>query len=368
MAKETTVLERQGWKVIKSLGEGGQAKVYLAQREGSSPCAVKVLRSGQATQAYRRFHQEIEALKKVDHPGVIRIVEHGSDDDEQLHFYAMDYMEGVKPLKKIIGTEENFFFGDSLKSLSLYLKILEALDACEKAKIVHRDLSLGNVLLTHDGEGIKLIDFGCCHVDQGSLLTLTDENVGTPNYRSPECEAFTSQQPTIRADLYSAGKILWSLITNKQAFPREKPVFNDLSLNNVFPESPATWHLHLIFAKTIRHKPDDRYPSALAAIVHAKKIKACIVGQIPPLEVLASPTCPICRVGTLVTPSYFASHTLVDGEKFMTGQPDVEVIRHINDMEEKHCEGHFVCAYCGFSGYFITPIARRVLNSRKTLE
>jgi serine/threonine protein kinase len=140
--------------------------------------ALKVLRTEEGKQSYDRFHREVEALKKVDHPGVVKIVAHGGDEAEGLHFYVMEYIEGLQPLKRIVGTSENPFFRDALKSLNIYIRILEALQACEKAGVVHRDLSLGNVMIFPDYQAVKLIDFGCCFIEDGHCITLTDEAAG----------------------------------------------------------------------------------------------------------------------------------------------------------------------------------------------
>src|SRR5207245_774412 len=98
----------------------------------------------------------------------------------------------------------------------------------------HRDLSPANVLVTDDGR-IILIDFGLCQIENGNRVTLTAEAVGTQHYRPPECSGFSSTVVTSKADLYSAGKILWSMVTNQFVFDREEPAFNELALSQLLP-------------------------------------------------------------------------------------------------------------------------------------
>jgi serine/threonine protein kinase len=225
----------------------------------------------------------------------VKFIEAGSSPDGTLHFYVMEYLEGVKPLKKFFETDSPFK-GNALKSLSIYIGFLEALQACQKVNVVHRDLSPGNVLITPDHEGVKLIDFGCCFLHDGDCITLSDEAVGTPCYRAPECEDGTGREPTIKADLYSAGKILWSLVTNKKAPGGERAFFDQKSLTKVLPNDWATWHLHLIFENTIRRRPDARYPDVATALAHARDVRERIEGGYLPLEMVVAGKyrCPLC--------------------------------------------------------------------------
>jgi serine/threonine protein kinase len=239
-------LESAGWQFLGSLGGGGQANLYrVAKPRTEEPVyAAKVLKNVSSAQAYQRFYREVASIKNLDHPGIIKILDH-SDKDGSFHFYVMEFDEEWTPLKGMVGTGQNPYHRNATRSIEVYIRILEALVACEAAGIVHRDLSLGNILVT-PGDGIKLIDFGCCYVEAtGEYITLVDEAVGTPNYRAPETEGGNDAGITTRADLYSAGKILWSLVTNRKAFARQKPVFNELSLDTLLRDDPDTWHLFM---------------------------------------------------------------------------------------------------------------------------
>ena len=229
------------WKATgRTLGQGGQATVVEVQDsrdEHPGNYALKGLASGKPAKAYERFVREIDALRSITHPGIIRVVDHSVPDCD-FHFYVMELLEGVHPLKKLLGTPHNPYFGDVLASLSLFIDLLSAIEACEKAGIVHRDLSPSNTLILPN-KSPKLIDFGICRVQDAETITLTDEGVGTQNYMAPECESgATNGKITSQAGYLLSGQDLWSAITNQQAFAREAPVFGHKSLKALFPEIP----------------------------------------------------------------------------------------------------------------------------------
>ena len=288
------------WKSIgRTLGRGGQAQVEVVIDKTAGdeePYALKALAPDRPKHAYERFSREIEAIKQVNHPGVIKIFDH-SEPGDSFQYYVMEYIQGITSLKHFLESDNNPYHCDPLKSLELFIKIVEATEACSQVGIVHRDLSPANILI-RDDESIKIIDFGLCHVVQGKTITLTDEAVGTPNYRPPECEGHTTLKPDWRSDLYSVGKIVWSAITCQFAFARERPVFKDCSMPSLFPEHPDTWHLQSIFLKTIRGNPGDRWHEPAEALKRARKVSFLISAGYPPLELIEK-TCPICGLGSL---------------------------------------------------------------------
>ena len=185
--------------------------------------ALKGLSKGKPKQAYERFVQEIEAIKRLQHPSIVQIVDHSSPDDE-FQFYVMEHVEGAKSLKHIVGKVANPYYADAQKSLQLFIQLAEAIHAWSEVGIVHRDLSLGNVLVLPSG-AIKVIDFGICQIDSQDTITLTDEGVGTPNYMAPECESGALGEISAASDLYSAGKILWSILNLQLLLIKSQNIF-----------------------------------------------------------------------------------------------------------------------------------------------
>ena len=130
----------------------------------------------------------------------------------------MEYHKGAKTLDTVIFSESSPFHGNVVKSLAMFEQIIAAIGVCEahEPAVVHRDVNPSNILVLPDST-IRLIDFGICQVQDGTLITLLDENVGTRNYTSPECEAGEDGAIGVHSDIYSAAKVLWSMLTSRRA-------------------------------------------------------------------------------------------------------------------------------------------------------
>ena len=117
------------------------------------------------------------------------MIDHSEEGDE-FQYYVMEYHECAQTLANIIFSRSNRFHGDVLRSLDLFEQIISAIGACEALDppIVHRDINPKNMLILPDGN-VRLIDFGICQIQDGTIITLADEGVGTRDYTSPECEA-----------------------------------------------------------------------------------------------------------------------------------------------------------------------------------
>lgn len=338
------------WKPTgKTLGQGGQGQIYEVIDQSSTEentYALKALSHGKPQKAYERFYREISAIKELSHPFIIRILDH-SELNDSFHYYVMEFIEGSESLEKLIGTDNNPFRGRSLKALNLFQQIVEALFECEQQtpRIHHRDLSPNNILILPDNT-IKIIDFGLCQIEQEETITLIDEGVGTRNYAAPECEAGIEGTIDTYSDLYSAGKIIWSAITNQRAFAREKPVFTFKSMKSIFPEQPETWHLQLIFENTIRQNSADRWQTAEQALSWCRKIRFLVISGFPSLE-LISEICPICGIGKLGN---------FQGSHIVFGNPNPGGIVSLQ------------CNYCGYCFAVNRRLIQENLKAKKSYE
>jgi serine/threonine protein kinase len=290
------------WKPTgKTLGQGGQAQILEVldkTSDAEQTYAMKPLRKNKPKQAYQRFYREIEAIKKADHPYIIKIIDHSSEGDD-FNFYVMELVPGAVPLKSLIESGDNPFFRDAAKALSFFIKLTDAIyywDA--KLSIVHRDLSPANVLILPD-ETIKVIDFGLVQIEGAETITLVDEGLGTIDYMAPECGSGAGGNISGKSDLYSAGKILWSAVTGRKAFARELPIWRAMSLQSLFPDHPMTWHLSPIIEKTIQSEEYKR-PLPHEALQFATKTLEVIESGYPPIE-LVGKRCPVCGWGELKT-------------------------------------------------------------------
>jgi serine/threonine protein kinase len=325
----------------ETLGSGGQANVYLVTRRGSPGSrkyALKVLKHSNSPQARARFVQEITAVKSLDSPLIAKIIDH-SEADDSFQYYTMEYYEGAQSLEEIIFSDSNPFYADVMKCLSLFEQLVLAIRTCENAKpkIIHRDITPKNILLLVDGS-IRLIDFGICLIQDGQRVTLTDEDVGTRNYTAPECEAGNDSEIGVHSDLYSAGKVLWSCITSQRAFAREKPVFDNKSMLALFPRTPETFHLNMIFEKTIRALPSNRYNQTAPLMNLIGEAKRLVKHGYPPLENVAK-TCPSCGRAAVTAFSggiqFFANPSPLGFEYFTCEICGFVFIRHMQTLTER---------------------------------
>ena len=280
----------------KTLGRGGQGDVHVVvpkDEPGGKQRALKVLRNDESAQARRRFNREIQTVKNSESDFIVRVIDH-SEEDDQFQYYVMEYHEGASTLEKIMLSSDNPYYGNPEKSLRLFEQIVLAIRDCQSASppVVHRDIKPSNILVLGD-DTIRLIDFGICQIQDGTMITLADENVGARNYTPPECESGNEDSVSFKSDIYSAAKVLWSAITSKRAFAREAPVFNDSSMQRIFPTQPETWHLSRIFEKAIRFNPGDRAHEIDEMLYLIREVRYVMDHGFPPLDEAAS-RCPSC--------------------------------------------------------------------------
>ena len=279
-----------------TLGSGGQGEVQIVTRKDElegPEYALKALRNAGSLQARQRFRREIEAIKNLTSSVIVRVIDH-SEEDDSFQFYVMEYHEGAKTLDSFILSASNPYHGNIERSLNLFEQIILAIRECQASdhSIVHRDINPKNILVLPDNT-IRLIDFGICQVQDGTMITLVDENIGARNYTSPECEAGNDESISVLSDIYSASKVLWSAITSKRAFAREEAVFKDKSLERMLPTNPETWHLSHIFEKTIRQNPSDRVQGTGETLTLIRQVRYLVDRGFPPLQHVPA-RCPSC--------------------------------------------------------------------------
>ena len=296
------------WKRTGStLGSGGQSSVHEVEttapdRFPHGKYAMKELRNVHSTQAKQRFLREIEAIKQIDDPRIVKIIDHHKENDSFL-YYVMSYDNNFISLEKLIFSSDSIFRNDPKTCLAFIAKCAESLHKVHehKNKIVHRDLNPANILYNTKSKEPLIIDFGCCQIEGDHTITLVDEGVGTPNYMAPECEVGATVEITFKSDIYSLGKILWSMVTGHKTFGRENPAFTNKNLKNVFPNNPDNWHLTRIFQHTIRENPNHRYENAQKFAEDCHYV-IYLIDHFPPLEQVMN-FCPACGQGELVPKS-----------------------------------------------------------------
>ena len=207
--------ERLGKYEIRSvLGKGAMGVVYKAfdpQIERS--VAIKTIRKDMvdphlAAQYMARFKNEAKAAGRLHHPNIVGIYEFGEED--AIAYIAMEYVEGVG-LREYIATRTNFDFG---QLVALMTQLLNGLQFAHGNNVVHRDIKPTNLIVTRQA-ALKIADFGIARVDTSNLTTVGSV-IGTPSYMSPEqCRG---READSRSDLFSAGVVLYELLTGQKPF------------------------------------------------------------------------------------------------------------------------------------------------------
>lgn len=240
------------YEIKRQLGRGGMGMVYLAQDwKTERPVALKMLLPKYAAhpQAVARFIREVDAVRQIDHPSVIKIYDAGKA--EGTLYYAMEYIEGKsvrawmrsrKKRGKPIG------LGSTVRILAL---VCSALETAHKVTI-HRDLSPENVMVTREGQ-VKLLDFGLAKLTETDQdLTRVGVTLGKLQYSSPE-QRSDAKSVDLRTDIYSLGVMFYELLSGE--LPRPENRLTDLA-----PWLPR--EADAFVERAMSHDPADRFASA----------------------------------------------------------------------------------------------------------
>ena len=250
------------YKIIKQIGRGGMADVYLARDlilDGEE-VAVKVLRTNYQTDpiAVARFQREAKAMADLDHPYIVRISDIGEEDGQQ--YLAMEYVSGLD-LKRYI--KENSPLSNE-EAVRIMGQILLAMRLAHTRGIVHRDLKPQNVLLTPDGDA-KVTDFGIAVAFAETSLTQTNSMLGSVHYLSPE--QARGSKATVQSDIYAMGIIFYEMLTGHIPYDGDSAVTIALQhfqkpLPSIIAENPnVPQALENVVIKATAKKLSDRYQS-----------------------------------------------------------------------------------------------------------
>ena len=250
------------YRIIKQIGRGGMADVYLAKDlilDGEE-VAVKVLRTNYQTDpiAVARFQREARAMADLDHPHIVRITDIGEEDGQQ--YLAMEYVAGLD-LKRYI--KEHYPLSNE-EAVRIMGQILLAMRLAHTKGIVHRDLKPQNILLTLDGTA-KVTDFGIAVAFAETSLTQTNSMLGSVHYLSPE--QARGSKATFQSDIYAMGIIFYEMLTGHIPYDGDSAVTIALQhfqkpLPSVIAENPSVPQaLENVVIKATAKKLTDRYQS-----------------------------------------------------------------------------------------------------------
>ena len=262
------------YEILEIIGTGGMARVYKARcHRLNRLVAIKILREDLAQDAEfrRRFHDESQAVAMLSHPNIVAVYDVSRSSD--LEYIVMELIDGIT-LKQYMQKKGNKL--NWREALHFITQIVKALGHAHSRGIIHRDIKPHNIMVLRDGS-VKVADFGIARVASGGHSTLTQEALGSVHYISPE--QARGSHIDARSDLYSAGVVLYEMITGRLPFEGDTPVSVAIQHINSIPLSPRELDptipeaLEAITMKAMAPNPDNRYPSADAMLADLEEFR-----------------------------------------------------------------------------------------------
>ena len=206
------------YEIIKSIGEGGMANVYLAiDVILDRKVAIKILRGDLANDEkfIRRFQREALAASSLSHPNIVEMYDVGEDNGN--YYIVMEYVEG-RTLKQLLKKRGNLTVSEAV---DIMLQLTDGMIHAHDSYIIHRDLKPQNIMIQEDGQ-IKITDFGIAMALNSTQLTQTNSVMGSVHYLPPE--QASGKGSTIKSDIYSMGILFYELLTGVLPFKGENAV------------------------------------------------------------------------------------------------------------------------------------------------
>ena len=250
------------YQIIKSIGEGGMANVYLAYDTIlDRNVAVKILRGDLATDEkfVRRFQREALSASSLSNPNIVEVYDVGEDNGE--YYIVMEYVEG-KHLKNLLKKRGKLTVPEVI---DIVLQITNGLSVAHDSYIIHRDIKPQNILILDNGL-IKITDFGIAVAMNATQLTQTNSVMGSVHYLPPE--QASGKGATLQSDIYSIGILMYELLTGKLPFKGDNAVEIALkhlkepmpSIRDEIPDIPQS--VENIILKATAKNPKNRYADA----------------------------------------------------------------------------------------------------------
>ena len=249
------------YEIIKSIGEGGMANVYLAHDVIlDRDVAIKVLRGDLAgdDKFVRRFQREALAASSLSHPNIVEMYDVGEDNGT--YYIVMEYIKGMT-LKQLIKKRGALTLSECLDIMT---QLTDGVDCAHASYIIHRDLKPQNIMIQDNGE-IKITDFGIAMALNSTQVTQTNSVMGSVHYLPPE--QASGKGTTVKSDIYSLGIMFYELLTGSLPFKGEnaveiafKQIKDDIpSVREINPSIPQS--VENIILRATAKNPKNRYSS-----------------------------------------------------------------------------------------------------------
>ena len=260
------------YEILELIGSGGMANVYKARcHRLNRLVAIKILKSDLAENAdfRRRFHDESQAVAQLSHANIVSVYDVSTNSDTE--YIVMELIDGIT-LKQYMERRGRM---DWRESLHFITQIMRGLSHAHSRGIIHRDIKPQNIMVLRDGS-VKVADFGiACLANAGQ--TLTQEALGSVHYISPE--QARGDRIDARSDIYSAGVVLYELLTGRLPFEGDSAVSVAIQHLSSVPLAPRDIDpsipepLELICMKAMNSDPNKRYPTADAMLADLEKFR-----------------------------------------------------------------------------------------------
>ena len=260
LSKGQKVNER--YEIVKSIGEGGMANVYLAQDTIlDRKVAVKVLRGDLSAddKFIRRFQREAQSVSNLSHQNIVEVYDVGEEDGN--HYIVMEFIEG-KTLKQLLKKRETLTLTEVIDIMT---QLTDGIAHAHESYIIHRDIKPQNIMIEDNGL-IKITDFGIAQALNATQLTQTNSVMGSVHYLPPE--QASGKGSTIKSDIYSLGILMYELLTGNVPFKGDNAVEIALKhmkdkIPSIRKQNPAIPQaVENILLKAAAKNPRNRYDSA----------------------------------------------------------------------------------------------------------
>ena len=250
------------YEIVKSIGEGGMANVYLANDTIlDRKVAIKVLRGdlSQDDKFIRRFQREALSVSNLSHPNIVEVYDVGEEDGN--HYIVMEYIEG-KTLKQLLKKRESLTLTEVIDIMT---QLTDGIAHAHESYIIHRDIKPQNIMIEDDGR-IKITDFGIAMALNATQLTQTNSVMGSVHYLPPE--QANGKSATVKSDIYSLGIMMYELLTGNVPFKGDNAV--EIALKHMKDKVPSIrkqdpsipQSVENIILKATAKNPRNRYDSA----------------------------------------------------------------------------------------------------------
>ncbi len=247
------------YEIIKTIGEGGMANVYLANDTIlDRKVAIKVLRGDLSTDEkfIRRFKREALSVSNLSHPNIVEVYDVGEEDGN--YYIVMEYIEG-KTLKQLLQKRGALTLTEVIDIMS---QLTDGLSHAHEAYIIHRDIKPQNIMIEDNGL-IKITDFGIAMALNSTQLTQTNSVMGSVHYLPPE--QANGKGSTIKSDIYSLGILMYELLTGSVPFKGDTAV--EIALKHMKEKLPSVrkqnptipQSVENILLKATAKNPKNRY-------------------------------------------------------------------------------------------------------------